>query len=128
MKWVGILAALVVIISCFFPWIIIESKGILVTGVESGGTNFGKPGYMNFLLSGIFLILSLIPGSWTIRANLFTAGLNFAWSLRNFMLLARCEAGVCPERQTALYVLLIASLIMLVALIATPLATKKKAG
>jgi hypothetical protein len=125
MKWVGIIAALIVIASCFFPWVIIESKGIVVTGVESGGTNYGKPGYMNFLLSGIFLVLSLVSRTWSIRVNLFIAGLNFAWSIRNFILLARCEAGECPERQTALYALLIASFIMLVALIGTPLASAK---
>jgi hypothetical protein len=128
MKWVGIIAALIVISSCFFPWIVIEGNGIVITGVASEGTNYGRPGYMNFLLSGIFLVFSLVAKPWTIRVNLFFSALNFAWSIRNFILLARCEAGECPERQPALYVLLIASFVMLIALLATPLATKGKAS
>lgn len=128
MKWVGIIAALIVIGSCFFPWVIIESKDIVISGVESAGTNYGKPGYMNFLLCTVFLLLSFVSRSWSIRTNLFFAGLNFAWSVRNFIILARCEAGECPVRQPALYVLLIASIMMLIALFATPLAKDKPAG
>jgi len=50
MKWIGTLGALVLIVSCFFPWVFIESKNITVTGIESAGTSFGKPGYFHFFL------------------------------------------------------------------------------
>ena len=126
MKWVGILAAVVVIISCFFPWINIESRGITITGIDATGTNFGKPGYMNILLSVLFIIFSIISRVWSKRVNLFISALNFAWAIRNLILLARCEGGECPSRQSALYVLFIASIIMMVALIATPLTITKE--
>ncbi len=125
MKWVGILAAIAAIVSCFFPWVVIESKAIIISGIDASGTNYGKPGYMNLLLSGIFLILSFIPRIWAKRANLFFSTLNLAWSFRNFILLARCEGGECPSRQPALTILLIASIVMLIALTLTPLATKQ---
>jgi hypothetical protein len=124
MKWVGILAAIVVIVSCFFPWVIIESKEIIISGIDASGTNYGKPGYFNLLLSSIFLILAVLPKMWARRTNLFIATLNLAWSFRNFILLARCEGGECPSRQPALTVLLVASFIMLIALVFTPLPTK----
>jgi hypothetical protein len=125
MKWVGILAAISVIVSCFFPWVVIESKEIVISGIDASGTNYGKPGYLNLLLSGIFFILSFIPRLWAKRANLFFSTLNLAWSFRNFILLARCEGGECPSRQPALTILLIASIVMLVALTLTPLTTKQ---
>jgi hypothetical protein len=126
MKWVGLLAAVTVIVSCFFPWVILDSKDILISGIDASGTNYGKPGYMNLLLSGIYFILTLIPKIWAKRTNLFFSTLNLAWSFRNFILLARCEGGECPSRQPALTILLIASIIMLIALILTPLSTKQK--
>lgn len=126
MKWVGILAAVVVIGSCFFPWVIIDSKNITISGIDASGTNYGKPGYFNLLMSAVYFALSLIPRIWAKRANLFFATLNLAWSFRNFILLAKCEGGVCPVRQPALSILLIASLVMLVMLILTPLAKQKK--
>lgn len=124
MKWIGILAAMIVIGSCFFPWVIIDSKNIIITGVDASGTNFGKPGYFNFLLCSVYVLLALIPKVWASRTNLFFSTLNLAWSFRNFILLARCEGGECPSRQPALIVILVASLFMLVALLFTPLATK----
>jgi hypothetical protein len=126
MKWVGLLAAVTVIVSCFFPWVILDSKDILISGIDASGTNYGKPGYMNLLLSGIYFILTLVPKIWAKRTNLFFSTLNLAWSFRNFILLARCEGGECPSRQPALTILLIASIIMLIALILTPLSTKQK--
>lgn len=124
MKWIGILAAMIVIGSCFFPWVIIDSKNIIISGIDASGTNFGKPGYFNFLLCAVYILLALIPKVWASRTNLFFSTLNLAWSFRNFILLARCEGGECPSRQPALVIILIASLIMLVVLLFTPLATK----
>jgi hypothetical protein len=124
MKWVGILAAMIVIGSCFFPWVIIDSKNIIITGIDASGTNFGKPGYFNFLLCAVYVLLALIPKVWASRTNLFFSTLNLAWSFRNFILLARCEGGECPSRQPALVIILVASLLMLVALLFTPLSTK----
>jgi hypothetical protein len=127
MKWVGILAAVLVIGSCFFPWVIIDSKNIIISGINASGTNYGKPGYFNMLLSAVYFALAFVPKIWSKRANLFFATLNFAWSFRNFILLAKCEGGECPDRQPALTVLLVASLIMLIALILTPLSSRQEA-
>ena len=125
MKWVSILSAISVIICCFFPWVIIESKSIIISGVDSAGTNFGKPGYMNFFMAGIYFLLSWIPMLWAKRTNLFFAVMNLAWTFRNFILLGRCEGGECPVRQPALIIMLIASVVMLIALLFTPLSAKQ---
>lgn len=126
MKWVGFLAALIVIGCCFFPWVIIDSKNLIISGIDATGTNYGKPGYFNILLSSVYLLFTLFPKVWAKRTNLFLSTLNLAWSFRNFILLAKCEGGDCPSRQPALTVLLIASLVMLVALLLTPLSRNQK--
>ena len=60
MKWNGPAAAVLLIISCFSPWVFIESRNITVSGIDTTGTNFGKPGYFHFLMVGFFLLFSFI--------------------------------------------------------------------
>ncbi len=114
MKWIAILAALALIIACFFPWVFIESKNITVTGIDTAGTNFGKPGYFHFVLAAVYLLFTLISRIWAKRWNLLIVALNIAWAARNYFIISACSGGECPEKKTALYIVLISSLIMLV--------------
>ncbi len=113
-KWAGLLAAFLLVITCFLPWVVIESKGITVTGVDAPGTLFGKPGYMNLLMTLFFFVFTFIPRIWAKRANLLAVAFNLAWAVRNYFLLSTCYAGECPVRQPGLYLLLLWSLIMFV--------------
>jgi len=115
MKWIGLLSALALIIACFFPWVFIESKNILVTGIESTGTTFGKPGYFHFALAAFYLAFTFIPRIWAKRINLLVAALNIAWAARNYFLISACAGGECPEKKAALYIVLISSVVMLIA-------------
>ena len=115
MKWTGIIAgAGLLILSCFLIWVIIPSKKIEVTGVDATGTFFGKPGYFNLLMTFFFLAFSLIPKIWAKRINLLVTAMNFAWAVRNYFVISACRAGECPEKHAGIYLLLIASLVMLI--------------
>jgi hypothetical protein len=113
MKWIGLAAAVLMIISCFTPWVFIESKNITVSGVDATGTNFGKPGYFHFLLAGLFFICTLVPRVWAKRLNLLFTALNLGWAIRNLFILAACSGGECPERKPGIWLMLLASLLML---------------
>src|SRR6478672_4519609 len=84
MKWIGIVAALALIIACFF-------------------------------LAVMYLLLTLIPRVWAKRWNLLIIALNIGWAARNYLIISACSGGECPEKKTALYIVLISSLVMLVA-------------
>ncbi|OYW17016.1 MAG: hypothetical protein B7Z54_08985 [Sphingobacteriales bacterium 12-47-4] len=114
-KWAGALAAILLVISCFLPWITIPSKNILLTGVDTTGTNFGKPGYFHFVTAAFFLILNFIPRIWAKRWNLLVIGLNTGWALRNFLLIPACSGGICPNREIGLYLMAFSSVVMLLA-------------
>ena len=114
MKWTGIAAALLLIISCFSTWVIITSKNIVISGVDATGTNFGKPGYFNLLMTFFFIVFTLIPRIWAKRVNLLVTAMNSAWAIRNYFIISACQGGDCPEKHTGLYLLLVASLLMLV--------------
>jgi len=115
MKWIGLLGVILLIVSCFMPWVIISSKNIIVSGVDSTGTNFGKPGYAHFVLGFFFIIFHMIPKLWAKRWNLILVALNIAWVIRNYLIISMCREGECPEKQIGLWLVLTASVIMLLA-------------
>jgi len=114
MKWVGLLVAAVLVLSCFMPWVVIESKSITVSGVDTTGTNFGKPGYFNFVLTAFFLFFHLTPRVWAKRANLLVTALNLGWAVRNYFIISLCQSGDCPDKQAGIFLMVIASLLMLI--------------
>jgi len=115
MKWFGLMAVILMVVSCFTPWVIIESKNIIVSGIDSTGTNFGKPGYVHFIFSFFFVFLHLIPKVWAKRWNLIVVALNLAWAIRNYIIISACRDGECPQKHGGLYLALVASVLMLLA-------------
>jgi len=111
---VGILMVIIVIATCFFPWVFIESKQLSVSGLNAVGTNFGKPGKMILYLASISIVLFLVNKIWAKRINVFVTSFCFAWAIRNYLILSACFAGECPEKKLALYILVVASAIMMV--------------
>jgi hypothetical protein len=113
-KYLGILSSLVLILACFLPWVVIESRGIIVTGVEATGTNYGKPGYFHVIMVGLFLVCTLIQRIGLKRLNLLVTALNLGWAVRNYFLLTTCSGGECPVKKIGLFLALICSLLMLI--------------
>lgn len=112
LKWAGILSALGLVASAFLPWVTIESRGLQFTGLDTTGSNFGKPALVHFVFTAFFLFFTLVPRLWAKRANLPVVGLNLGWAVRNFILIAACQGGECPVKKAGLILSLICSLIM----------------
>src|ERR1043165_2320052 len=94
----ALLTITLLVVSCFMPWMTIESKGITITGLDTTGTSFGKPAYFHFLWSGLVLIFLLLNKVWSRRIALVFAAFNVAWALRNFLLIPSCQMGECPVK------------------------------
>lgn len=95
------------------PWVIISSKNITVSGIDAGGTNFGKPAYFHFITIFFFLLFTFIPRVWAKRSNLLVTALNLGWTVRNYFIITLCRGGECPEKQTAVFLIAITSVLML---------------
>jgi hypothetical protein len=119
-KPAGFIAAIAVMTACYFPWVYIESAGITVTGLFAKGTSFGKPGLLHLVFTFIYLGLLAVPRVWSRRLNLLFASFNFAWAVRNFFLISACTGGECPVKKAGLYVVLIGSAVMLLAVLVAP--------
>jgi hypothetical protein len=113
-KWIGLFSVIIVVIACYLPWVYVPSAQLQIAGMfASGKQNFGKPGLMNIICSVGAAIFFLLPQIGAKRTNIFFCGFNIAWAIRNFILLSRCYMGDCPVKQTGLYLLMIASSVML---------------
>lgn len=117
MRWArftAVVFAAVLIVSCFLPWVTVESKNIVVSGVKAEGTNFGKPGYMHILLAVIYLLMAAVNKGWSKGVALGVCALNIGWAIRNFFLISACRMGECPIRHFGIYAILIFSIGMLI--------------
>jgi hypothetical protein len=112
-KWTSLIAAIVLVIACFMDWIIVESRGIVISGVDAGGTAVGKPGYMHLVLTAFFLVFSLTPKIWAKRWNLAVVAVNLGWAIRNYFLITICRGGECPTKLPGMYLVMICSVLML---------------
>lgn len=112
--FIPVLAVALLVVCCFLPWITVESKNIVLTGMETAGTRYGKPAIFHFLWGGLYLAFMVIPKMWGRRVAMVFAALNIAWALRNFLLLPTCSGGICPQRQLGLYGIFFLSLLLFV--------------
>lgn len=114
MKWTGVAAAILLVMSCFLTWVTIDYKNLELTGINTTGTSFGKPGYFHFLMVIVFLLLTFTQRIWAKRLNLLVTAINLAWAVRNFFIIAQCSGGECPHRETGMWLMLLTSLVMLI--------------
>lgn len=114
-KWIGIAAAAAMLAAAFMPWVVIESRNMTLTGVDTSGTNFGKPAYVHLVFTGFFLLFHLLPKLMAKRFNIVVVALNLAWAVRNYFIIAACQGGECPVRMAGLYLAVACSVLMLLA-------------
>ena len=124
-KWISIVAAIVIILSCFFPWVVIRSKNLTVTGMDVAGLSYGHYGYFLIPLAIVFIILQVINKIWAKRLNVAFGALIVTISFACFWIF-RCEYGECPEKQPALYAVFYCSFIVLLGTLLPDIKLKKE--
>ncbi|HEX8334490.1 MAG TPA: hypothetical protein VF622_17835 [Segetibacter sp.] len=108
----GVIAAITIIAACFLPWAYIASIQTTLTGWQTPNTTLGKPGLLNIIFASLSIILFIVPAVWAKRLNVFLAAINFAWTVRNSILLSQCEYGECPEQKIGLIIIVISSALL----------------
>jgi len=106
---IGIITAVIVIVVCHLPWSIVVERNIVINGMYTQGTDFGRPGLLNIILSVIMIVFFCLNKVWAKRTNLFVGAIGFAWSIRNYILVTTCYFGECPQKQPALFALVLFS-------------------
>ena len=126
--WLGIIACIVLIASCFmeWAWFNVEGKKESFTGFYSYQNYYGKPGKFLVGAGAIALLLMLLPKLWAKRVNLFVCALTVGYTIKSYILYTSCYNAYCPEKELGIYLMLGSSLVMLVASVFPELTVKKK--
>lgn len=111
--WIGTVACLLLIAGVFMPWVYIPSVSLTVSGWHAEGTQFGKPGFVPLVFSGLMMVLFHIPRVWSRLIILILATLQLAWMIRNYILLTSSFIGEVPEKSVYLISMVPLSILIL---------------
>lgn len=123
---IGLVTCLVLVIACFMPWTYHADLKESFTGFYSHDNHYGKPGRFLTLLAVIAFALMYLPKIWAKRTNLFVCALAVGYAIKSFILFSSCYNAYCPEKKAGIYIMLIATVIMLVAAVFPDLKMKDK--
>ncbi len=125
-QWIGVGAAILVVIACFVPWAYYPDLREQFTGFFSEQNRYGRPGKVLIVLCVVETLLFLTPRIWAKRANLFMSAVTLAWGIKSYMLYTACYRGICPERRLGIFLVLGGAAIMLAASLLPDLSVKEE--
>ena len=126
LHWLGLAACLALIASCFMPWAYYADLHESFTGLYSYNNNYGRPGKLLILISGIVFVFMLLPKVWAKRTNLFLCALCVGYAIKSYVLYTSCYNAYCPEKKIGVYLMIISSVIMMIATIFPHLKLEQK--
>jgi uncharacterized membrane protein YjjP (DUF1212 family) len=113
-KVIGLLACVILAISCFLPWAYYPDLHKSFTGFFSEQNVYGKPGKLFLFFAIASMILIFINKIWAKRILIFFAALNIGYLLRTYVIFTSCYKTFCPQKQYGLYLLIISCLVLLI--------------
>jgi hypothetical protein len=114
-KWIAVFASVLLIVSCFLPWAYYPDIDKVFTGFFSENNLYGKPGKWLTVMAVISLLCQFLPNIFYKRANLLLMALNVAYAIKSYIIFASCYHGYCPEKKIGIYLMLIASILLMTA-------------
>jgi hypothetical protein len=112
-QWIGIAAAIILVIACFMPWTYHPDLNKNFTGFFSQNNIYGKPGYVFVVACPIAIVFFLIPRIWAKRWNLFICAIILSYAIKSFIIFSGCYRGICPDKKAGLWIMLSSAAIML---------------
>jgi hypothetical protein len=125
-QWIGIGAVLLLIAACFMPWAYFPDLQKDFTGFFSEKNMYGRPGKVLIFFGGVEIFLFAVPKVWAKRANILIAALAFAFAVKSYILYTACYGGLCPDKKPGIFLVLGASLVILLAALLPDLALKEE--
>lgn len=85
------------------------------TGFHSYQNNYGRPGKFLVTIGLIAITLMLLPKIWAKRTNLFVCALGVGYAVKSYILFTSCYNAYCPEKKLGIFLMLAATIVMLIA-------------
>ncbi len=125
-KWIGIVACVILAIATFMPWAYYPDLHINFTGVYSQDNAYGRPGKYLMFYAIVSFVLILLPKIWAKRTHLILSALFTGYAIKSYVLFSSCYNAICPERRIGIYLMIIASIIILLVAIFPDIKISKK--
>lgn len=125
-QWLGIVAAIMLVASCFLPWAYYPDLQKSFTGFFSEENIYGRPGRTFIFFAAITSAFFMIPRLWAKRWNLFFCSLNLAYAIKTFILFTGCYRGICPQKQVGIWLMLASALGIMAAALLPDLRSRPK--
>ena len=118
---IGLLACILLVVSCFLPWMYYADPHIATetqrtfTGFSTYQNQYGKPGKLLSMIAIIIFVFMLLPKIWAKRANLFIAALGVGYAVKTYILFASCYNAYCPDKKAGIFIMMLSMIILLIA-------------
>ena len=112
-QWIGVAAAIILVIACFLPWTYHPDLNKNFTGFFSENNIYGKPGYVFIVVNIIACVFFLIQRVWAKRWNLFICAIILSYAIKSFIVFSGCYRGICPDKKAGLWIMLLSAIVML---------------
>jgi len=110
----GIIACIILLLSCFMPWAFYADIHETFTGFYSFQNQYGKPGKFLSVMALIAFALMMLPKIWAKRTNLFVCALAVGYAIKTYILFTSCYNAYCPEKKAGIFIMLLSTIIMLI--------------
>jgi len=127
-KWLTLIAALLLIASCFMPWAFFPDLNKAFTGWFTEHNMYGKPGKWLSFMAIVSIAAQFLPSIFLKRANLLMMALNVAYAFFTYVKYNRSYGIVEPQPQPGIYIMLITSVILLITAVFPSGELKKEKG
>jgi hypothetical protein len=113
-KWVTLFGALLMITACYLPWAFYPDLNKSFTGFFSENNIYGKPAKLLIIFAVFNVLAQFLNSVFLKRVNLLLMALGFAYAIKSYIVYAECYKGYCPQKQVGLYLMVLASAILLI--------------
>jgi hypothetical protein len=114
-RWIGMAGVLLLVLSCTMNWTYYPDIKQFFTAFNTYNNVYGKPGKFLIGLAGIASLFYLLPKIWAKRWNILVCCIVLAFGIRTFIVFSACYRGICPHKQIGIWLMLVATIIMMVA-------------
>jgi hypothetical protein len=115
LHWVGVLAAVTLIVCCFMPWTFYPDINKTFTGFFSEQNEYGKPAVFLISIAIGSLVFTMLPQLWVKRTNMFWCALGVGYAVKTYILYTSSYGAFSPEKRIGIYLMLFAAITMLFA-------------
>jgi len=112
-KQIGLLACILLVISCFLPWAFYPDLHKSFNGFFSEKDIYGKPAKVFIFFAVVSALLILSKKVWAKRTLIFIAAFNLGYLIRAYILYTSCYRAFCPQKQYGLYLLMVSCVLLL---------------